>query len=73
MSTWPGKPIILIFDPEARDEMAKTTEELRDNGAVVVEIILPGENDCGDYDRRELWNIIYSQTAAMGVRLPQVA
>lgn len=73
LSTWPGKPIILIFDPEARDEMAKTTEELRDNGAVVVEIILPGENDCGDYDRRELWNIIYSQTAAMGVRLPQVA
>lgn len=73
LNTWPGKPIILIFDPDAREEMRATVADLRSSGTVVVEIVLPGEHDCGDYDRRTLWNIIYSQASAMGVTLPRVA
>lgn len=73
LNTWQNKPIILIFDPDAREEMTNTVTELRANGAIVVEVVLPGEHDCGDYDRRALWNIIYAQTRAAGVILPQVA
>lgn len=73
LNTWQGKPIVTIFDPDARDEMRATVEDLRNNGAVVVEVVLPGECDCGDYDRRTLWNIIYAQANAAGVILPRVA
>lgn len=74
LMTWGGtKPIIMILDPDAREEMRSTVLDLRNSGAIVVEVLLPGEHDCGDYDRRTLLNIIYSQARQMGVILPAVA
>jgi hypothetical protein len=73
VNTWGSKPIMLIFDPDARDEMRSTVADLRECGAIVLEIVLPGEHDCGDYDPRTLWNIIYAQAAASGIVLPRVA
>ncbi len=70
LNTWTSKPIVLIFDPDAREEMQATVADLRENNAVVVEVVLPGEYDCGDYDRRTLWNIIHAQANQMGVILP---
>ena len=73
VNTWGNKPILLIFDPDAREEMRATVTDLRECGAIVLEIVLPGEHDCGDYDPRTLWNIIYAQAAAAGIVLPMVA
>lgn len=73
LSTWTGKPFILLLDPDARDEMRSTVENLISNGVVVVEVYLPDGYDCGDYDRRTIWNIIHTQTRARGVVLPEIA
>ncbi len=73
LNTWAGKPIVLIFDPDAREDMRSTVADLQQCGAIVIEIVLPGNYDCGDYDRHTLWNIIYTQSRAMGVQLPLVA
>lgn len=73
LSTWQGKPIIMILDPDAREESRSAISDLRQNNAVVVEVVLPDGYDCGDYDRRSLWNIIYNQCQAQGVILPRAA
>lgn len=73
VQTWGGKPIILILDPDAREEMRSAVNDLREARQIVVEIILPEGYDCGDYDRRTLWNIIHLQARNMGVILPQIA
>lgn len=70
-NTWPGKPVVLIFDPDARDEMRGTLADMQANDVVVVEVVLPDGFDCGDYDRPTLWNIIRSQAQQRGVILPQ--
>lgn len=71
LNTWPGKPVILILDPDAREEMRSTVADMRANDVVVVEVNLPDGFDCGDYDRRTIWNIIHSQAAQRGVILPR--
>ena len=73
LSTWESKPIIMVLDPDAQEESRGAVADLRENGAVVVEVVLPGDHDCGDYDRATLWNIIHAQSRARGVILPVVA
>lgn len=70
LSTWDRKPIIFILDPDAKKEMEGIVNDLRQTGAIVCEITLPVDHDCGDYDSSSLWQIIYQQTAAVGIRLP---
>ena len=70
VSTWIGKPIVLIFDPDAREEMRAAVQELRRIHSVVIEIVLPDGYDCGDYDRQTLWMIINAQAKNQGVILP---
>ncbi len=70
LNQWAGKPVILILDPDAREEMRGILTDMRHNDVVVVEVLLPEGYDCGDYDRTSLWNIIYAQTRSRGVILP---
>lgn len=70
LSTWHGKPIVLLLDPDALEETRSAVADLRQNGAVVVEIILPEGYDPGDYDRRTIWQIIHAQARDRGVILP---
>lgn len=67
---WPGKPVILVLDPEAREETDKTISNLINAGVVALPIHLPEGYDCGDYDRATLWNIIHSQARQSGIILP---
>ena len=70
VGTWGEKPIVMILDPDAREEMRGTVADLRNSGCIVVEITLPEGFDPGDYDRPTLWNIIHSQSRERGVILP---
>ena len=70
-STWAGKPILLMFDPEAAEEMRGEADELRRTcRSPVAEIQLPGRMDPNDYETSTLWNLVYAQATAAGICLP---
>lgn len=71
--SWPGKPIILCLDPEAREESAGILHELNQSDHnPIVDVRLDAGWDPADYDTAALWNIIYSQANAIGVTLPEI-
>lgn len=70
--SWPGKPIIICLDPEARDESAGMVYELkRANTNPVVDVQLEQGWDPADYSTEALWNIIRSRAMSVGVELPE--
>jgi DNA primase len=69
LNHWEGKPVILILDPDAYDEMRGVVQNMLTNNVVIVEILLPEGYDCGDYDKTTLRNIIHSQARQRGVIL----
>jgi len=71
LNTWAGKPILVVLDPDAEDESTKTVAELRNNNAIVVEVRLPDNKDCGDFDKATLWSIFKARSRDIGVNLPQ--
>ena len=73
VNTWDGKPVILIFDPEAQEEMQKVMYNLQQQNMVTVPVTLPAGYDCGDYAPRSIWDIIYAQARQLGVVLPRIA
>jgi hypothetical protein len=70
LQTWPGKPVLLILDPEAEQESRGMLSLMQQYGAIVLQIQLPPGYDCGDYDRTTLWNIIHNQSRQAGIILP---
>jgi hypothetical protein len=70
--SWPGKPIIICLDPEAREEAAGMLHELhRSNCNPVVDVHLAEGWDPADYESGALWNIIRSRASEMGIPLPE--
>ena len=73
VDTWDLKPIILIFDPDAREEMRASLNDLANIGRnPVVEVELPDGFDPGDYDQATIHNIIHARARERGVILPHV-
>lgn len=70
LSEWANKPIVLLLDPDAREEMRGAVADLRASNAVVAEVMLPDGYDPGDYDAGTIWNTIYAQTRQVGIILP---
>ena len=70
-STWVNRPVILVLDPDAQDELRGIVNDLRQNDVVVVPVMLPDGYDCGSFDRATIWSMIYQQTEACGVTLPR--
>lgn len=72
--TWAGKPILMMFDPEAYDEMADIVQKLAEfHRGPVVRIRLPDNTDPGTFvdNPGTLMNIVYAQAAERGVLLPR--
>jgi len=73
VDTWDQKPIILIFDPDAKEEMRSSLNDLVNMGRnPVVEVDLPDGFDPGDYDKQTLFNIIHARAREVGIELPAV-
>jgi hypothetical protein len=71
--SWAGKPIVLCLDPEAREESAGILWELaRSDTNPIVDVSLEPGRDPAQYETDVLWNIIYTQARAIGVRLPEI-
>ena len=69
MANWTNKPVILIFDPDAKEQMRATMHDMLNNDMIVVTVDLPDGYDCGDYDRNHIWNIIHAKCNQRGVQL----
>lgn len=71
ITTWAGKPILLMLDGDAREEMRGEITDLRNNAqSQIGEIVLPAEFDPGDYTQGELRQIIHQQAAHQRIALP---
>lgn len=70
LSTWGDRPILLLLDPDAREQARGVVAELRQSNAIVVEICLADGYDPGDYDPQTVHTIIRAQAQSAGVRLP---
>lgn len=65
------KPLVLLLDGDALNDQECLQKQLKDrapNG--LVSLVLPPDQDPGDLTREELWELIYGQAEADGVRLP---
>lgn len=68
---WERKPIVIMLDPDAKEQSRSVLNDLINLGTnPVVEIELTGSHDPSDYGYQAVWNIIRSQAAAKGVLLP---
>lgn len=70
----PGKFVIVLLDGEAADDNAAMTADLhRDlapTGCRVASVVLPDGCDPGGMTRRACWQVIFAQTAGLGIVLP---
>ncbi len=67
---WQGKPVVLLLDPDAREEMTGIIDLLlTTGGSPVIQVLLPEGYDAGDYDRTTIMNIIHTQATAAKITL----
>lgn len=57
-TTWAGKPIVLLLDHDAREQMNQAAAVLRASGADVRSVYLPDIRDPADYSRGEIQELI---------------
>jgi hypothetical protein len=70
--TWPGRPIVLILDPDARDNMEGMLDDiLRSGRNPVVPLYLPEGFDPGDYTHEANVNMIRAAARQAGFELPE--
>lgn len=68
---WAGKPIILILDPDARDEMEGILASLvRTGKQPIIPIYLPAGFDPANYNHEVIVRMIQVRAAECGVTLP---
>lgn len=73
VSTWEGKPIILMLDADAIEENRAAVTDLENMGTnPIIQVDLPDGYDPGDYSRVALLNAIRQRADASGVQLPAV-
>lgn len=69
---WSGKPVVLILDPDAREEMEGILNELvRLGTSPIVPIYLPEGMDPGDLTHEANVNMIRGHAAQAGIQLPE--
>lgn len=73
MATWPGRPIILLLDPDAREQTQAALEAIYHERGIAIPVILPEGFDCGSFhapaDRAALWEFIRRSAASYGLNL----
>ena len=71
LRAWEGKPVVVILDSDARNEMAAALDQLlRQGRSPVVPIYLPAGYDPADYPTTEIWQLIQTAATHAGVLLP---
>lgn len=69
--TWPGKLIVLILDPDARDEMEGILNEMRLSAVnPIVPLYLPADHDPGNYTHEANVGMIQAAARQSGFELP---
>jgi DNA primase len=68
-----GKPIILLYDPEAVEETSRAMSRLMASctQSPVIDVHLPIGTDPGSTDHNTIWRHIITQAAARGVTVTQ--
>jgi hypothetical protein len=73
LTTWRGKPILLLLDPDARREMEGMLAEMMhiqvSGGGAMFPVVLPDGRDPADYDRVTIQAIIQARAREVGVSL----
>jgi hypothetical protein len=67
-TTWAGKPIFLMLDADAQDELEAGTAQLCRHSSLVVPVVLPDSRDPADYTRAELRTLLTEAAAAVEVQ-----
>lgn len=70
LNDWPNVPIVLMLDPDAKEEMQGILADFVNNNIVIVPVWLPEGYDPSDYDRITIWNTIRAKARDIGVILP---
>ena len=65
--TWAGKPVFLLLDHDARDEMEVAKEQLTGQSVRVVPVELPDSRDPADYDPVDINHLLAERASAAGV------
>lgn len=68
-TAWSGKPVFLMLDSDAQEEIDSGVTELCRHGVNVVPVILPDTRDPADYSRSDLKQILRSAADAVEVRV----
>lgn len=66
-TAWNGKPVFVMLDSDAHDELDRAVTQLIARNVIVVPVILPDVRDPADYSRAELFEILSSAADAVGV------
>lgn len=68
-ATWRGKPVFLMLDYDARDDMEHAALQLKNRGVNVISVWLPDARDPADYTQKELFELLqrYSDVAAVDI------
>lgn len=68
-TAWSGKPVFLMLDNDAQQEIDSGVTELYRHGVNVVPVLLPDSRDPADYSRPELKQILKSAADAVSVEV----
>ena len=66
-TTWADKPVFIVLDSDAQEELEKTTQKLCARDMNVVPVILPDARDPADYTRLELFDLLAAAANAVEV------
>lgn len=66
-TTWAGKPVFVMLDADAQQEMTETVKALTKRAVQVVPVYLPDKRDPADYPREEIISLISMTGAAAGL------
>lgn len=62
---WEDKPVVVMLDADAQEEIAAMVERLRPYFKLVLPVYLPAGKDPGSMTRRQIWQAIDAAVAAM--------
>lgn len=68
-TAWSGKPVFLMLDNDAQQEIDSGVAELCRHGVNVVPVLLPDARDPADYSRAELKQILQAAADAVEVKV----
>lgn len=69
-TTWSGKPVFVMLDYGAEQDIENTVFKLCQHNLQVVPVLLPDERDPAEYSRPELHDILTHAASAVGVAVP---